>query len=144
MTSTTSTESSAVAHEFEALKPRVSYLCYHVDDIERALSFYVGVLGFKELLRLPLGKGEHEVVLNFPNSKGGGLILMWNTERKKPYEHGDSYSRFVISVSDVDAALVYLAKHDVKVAVPAKTAGALRYAIIKDPDGYLVELLEAK
>jgi predicted enzyme related to lactoylglutathione lyase len=99
----------------------------------------------KEVLRLPLGKGEHEVVLNFPNSKGAaGLILMWDTERKKPYDRGDGYSRFVLSVSDVDAALSYLSKHSVKVAVPATSAGNLRYAIITDPDGYAVELLEAK
>jgi lactoylglutathione lyase len=133
---------TAPIQDFNALSPRVLYVGYHVDDIDRALSFYVGVLGMTEQMRLPLGKGEHEVVLGFPNSKSAGVVLMWNTERKKPYEHGDGYSRFVLSVGDVDAALAHLAAHDITPVVPLTSAGSFRYAIVKDPDGYLVELLQ--
>ena len=76
MTTGTSTERStpATIENFNALKPRVLYIGYHVNDIERALAFYVGVLGMKEQMRLPLGKGEHEVVLVFPENKSAGVI----------------------------------------------------------------------
>jgi lactoylglutathione lyase len=134
---------TAAVKDFNAFSPRVLYVGYHVDDIDRALAFYVGVLGMQEQMRLPLGKGEHEVVLGFPNSKSAGVVLMWNTERKQPYEHGDAYSRFVLSVADIDAALAHLAAHDIKPVVPLTSAGAFRYAIVKDPDGYMVELLQA-
>lgn len=134
----------AAVENFNALKPRILYVGYHVNDIERALAFYVGALGMKEQLRLPLGKGEHEVVLGFPESKSAGLVLMWNTERKTPYVPGDAYSRFVLSVSDIDAALQHLAKHGATPALPVTDAGKFRYAIVKDPDGYLIELLQTK
>jgi catechol 2,3-dioxygenase-like lactoylglutathione lyase family enzyme len=134
----------AVVESFNALKPRLLYVGYHVNDIERALAFYVGVLGMKEQLRLPLGKGEHEVILGFPENKSAGVVLMWNTERKAPYVPGDAYSRFILSVSDVDAALAHLAKHGTPAAVPVSDAGSFRYAMVKDPDGYLIELLQAK
>jgi lactoylglutathione lyase len=133
---------SAPLKDLNALQPRVLYTAYHVDDIDRALAFYVGVLGMQEQLRMPLGKGEHEAILGFPNSKSAGVILMWNTERKKPFEHGDAYSRVVLSVSDIEAALAHLKANGTEPVVPLNTAGTFRYAIVKDPDGYLVELLQ--
>jgi catechol 2,3-dioxygenase-like lactoylglutathione lyase family enzyme len=146
MTTSTSTERAtpAAIENFSALKPRVLYVGYHVNDIERALAFYVGVLGMKEQLRVPLGKGEHEVVLGFPEGKSAGVILMWNTERKTPYVPGDAYSRFILSVSDIDAALAHLAKHGTSASLPVTDAGRFRYAMVKDPDGYLIELLQPK
>jgi lactoylglutathione lyase len=146
MSISTSTEhaTSAAVENFNALKPRVLYVSYHVNDIERALAFYIGVLGMKEQLRLPLGKGEHEVVLGFPESRSAGVVLMWNTERKTPYVPGDAYSRFVLSVSDIDAAVQHLAKNGTKAALPVTDAGNFRYAMVRDPDGYTIELLQTK
>lgn len=141
---------SAAATELPAsegllrFRPRILHVAYHVADIDRALAFYVGVLGMKEQLRMKLGNGEQEVVLAFPESKGSGVILMWNTERATPYQLGDSYSRFVMMVSDLDAALQHVTRHGAPVATPATQAGTMRYAMIKDPDGYVIELLQIK
>jgi catechol 2,3-dioxygenase-like lactoylglutathione lyase family enzyme len=141
---TAQTTASPGAQTLASLNPRVTHVAYHVSDIDRALAFYVGVLGMKEQMRLPLGKGVHEVVLGFPESKAGGLILMWNTERSVSYQLGDGYSRIVLSVSDLDAALSLLAQHATPVAKAATEAGPFRYALVKDPDGYVVELLQLK
>jgi lactoylglutathione lyase len=141
VTTTTATSNST---DLSAFRPRISHVAYHVADIDRALAFYVGVLGLKEQMRFPLGKGEHEVILAFPESKGAGLILMWNTDRKTPYQSGDAYSRLIINVSDVDAVLTQLARHDVRVTRPATDAGTMRFAMLQDPDGYTVELLQLK
>lgn len=136
---TTTTESG-----LNALKPRILHVAYHVADIDRALAFYVGVLGMKEQMRLDLSKTLHEVILNFPEGKGGGVILMWDTARAQPLQIGDGYSRFVLNVADVDAALAQLAKHDTPVVTPPTNAGPMRYAMVKDPDGYVIELLQLK
>ena len=127
-----------------AFKPRITHVAYHVSDIDRALAFYVGVLGLKELMRIPLQGGEHEVVLGFPDGKGGGLILMWNTERKAQYALGDGYSRFILNVSDVDGAVAQLAAQGVRVTTQPTEAGPMRYAMVADPDGYTIELLQLK
>lgn len=127
-----------------AFKPRITHVAYHVNDIERSLAFYVGVLGLKEQMRIPLGKGEHEVVLGFPEGKGGGLILMWNTTRTAPYAVGDGYSRFIVNVSDIDAAVAQLASQNVRIITQPTDAGPMRYAMIGDPDGYVIELLQLK
>jgi lactoylglutathione lyase len=146
--SATSTPSTTTTGEpitgLNALRPRLLHVSYHVADIDRALAFYVGVLGMKEQLRLDLGGGVQEVVLGFPQSKGGGVILMWHIERTKPRELGDGYSRFVLSVSDIEAAMQHLASAHTPVVTPITDAGALKYAMVKDPDGYVIELLEMK
>jgi lactoylglutathione lyase len=139
---TAQTTTAPGAQTLASLNPRFTHVAYHVSDIDRALSFYVGVLGMKEQMRLPLGKGLSEVVLGFPESKGGGLILMWNEDRSRSYQLGDGYSRIVVSVSDLDAALSLVAQHGTPVIKSATVAGPFKYALVQDPDGYVVELLQ--
>jgi lactoylglutathione lyase len=127
-----------------ALKPRLSHVAYHVADLDRAVAFYVGVLGFKEQTRFPIGDGVFEVVLDYPDSKGAGLLLMWSSKRSEPYQLGDGYSRLVINVSDVDAAVELLAQHGAPIVSKPRQAGAFYYALAKDPDGYVIELLQIK
>jgi lactoylglutathione lyase len=145
MTTSSAPESTATpAAGLSAFKPRITHVAYHVSDIDRALAFYVGVIGLKELMRIPLPGGEHEVVLGFPDGKGGGLILMWNTERPTQYKLGDGYSRFILNVSDVDGAVAQLAGQGVRIVSQPTDAGPMRYAMIADPDGYTIELLQLK
>jgi len=148
MTSTNASDSAAasamIAGGLNVFKPRISHVSYHVADIDRALHFYVQVLGMKEQLRVQLGKTLHEVVLGFADPRAGGLILMWDTEQKAPIEQTRGYSRFVLSVADVEGALQHLIKHETKVITQVTDAKTLRYAMVKDPDGYVIELLQLK
>jgi lactoylglutathione lyase len=128
--------------DLTTLKPRVIHVAYHVANIERSLAFYKGVLGLQEQMRIPLGNGLQEVILAFPNAQGAGLILMWNDEQPAQRNHGDGYSRFVLNVSDIDAAMTHLIARDVPVATPISSVGAMKYAMVKDPDGYVIELLQ--
>jgi lactoylglutathione lyase len=127
-----------------ALKPRILHTAYFVNDIERSLKFYRDVLGMNELQRFELGEGVHEVIMGFPESKGAGVILMWNTTRTTPYQRGDSYSRFVMMVSDLDSAIAHLNSNGVKIAKQATDVGTLRYCMVEDPDGYTIEVLQIK
>lgn len=134
----------APATGLSAFRPRITHVAYHVADIDRSLAFYVGVLGLEEQMRIPLPDGEREVVLGFPQGKGGGLILMWNKKRTTPYTRGDGYSRFVLNVSDVDGAVAYLTAQGTTIVSPPADAGPMRYAMVSDPDGYTIELLQLK
>jgi lactoylglutathione lyase len=144
MTTATTSDTPAKVTDLNALKPRILHVAYHVNDIERSLAFYVGVLGMKEQMRVQLGKTEHEVILNFPESKGGGVILMWDTNREKPVAIGNGYSRFVLMVSDLDAAMQLMRDSDTRVLTPPTEAGPMKYAMVKDPDDYVIELLQIK
>ena len=128
----------------DAFRPRIAFVTYNVADVDRALAFYVGLLGMQEQMRFPIGGGVNEVVLGFPDSKGSGLILMFKDAPSPPVVHGDGYSRFVIRVSDIDAAVAALVERGVSLQTPPTDAGSLRFAMIRDPDGYLIELLQVK
>jgi len=127
-----------------ALRPRILHTAYFVADIARSLTFYRDVLGMQELQRFDLGDGVKEVMLRFPESKGAGVILMWNTQRTSPYEYGDSYSRFVLMVSDLDAAMAHLVANGVKITKQATDVDTMRYCLIQDPDAYSIEVLQLK
>jgi catechol 2,3-dioxygenase-like lactoylglutathione lyase family enzyme len=135
---------SELAQDFNAFKPQVLHVAYHVADIERALGFYVGLLGMKETMRIPLGKNKAEVILQFPESKSAGVVLMWSTDREKakPIEQGEGYSRLVLRVSDLDTSLAHLVKHQTPVVTEATSFGNFKYAMVKDPDGYVIELIQ--
>jgi catechol 2,3-dioxygenase-like lactoylglutathione lyase family enzyme len=136
--------STELAQDVSAFKPQVLHVAYHVADIERALGFYVGVLGMKEQMRLPLGKNKSEVILAFPDSKSAGVILMWSTDRAKsePMQLGEGYSRFVLRVSNIEACFAHLVKHEAPVVTPVTTYGNFKFALLNDPDGYVIELIE--
>ncbi|MEY4583397.1 MAG: hypothetical protein RL701_8100 [Pseudomonadota bacterium] len=139
---TTHEAATTTRDDLTAWKPRLLHVAYYVADIERALGFYKGVLGLRELMRIPLGDGMQEVVLAFPDSQGAGVILMWHDQKQAPRTHGNGYSRFVLSVSNLDAALAHVLKHGAPLVTPATIVGPMKYAMVKDPDGYVIELLE--
>lgn len=137
-------DSSHHAPGLKAFRPRIAYVTYNVEDVDRALAFYVGMLGMQEQARFPIGGGVNEVVLTFPESKASSLVLMFRDERAAPVVHGDGYSRFVIRVSDIDGAVATLVERGVRLQTPPTDVGSLRYAMIRDPDGYLIELLQLR
>ena len=67
---------------------------------------------------------------------------MWHAEKKEARQLGDGYSRFVLNVSDVDAACEQLAKHGTPVITKPTQYGSMKFAMVKDPDGYVIELLQ--
>lgn len=126
-----------------ALEPRVGMVSYRVADIQRSLNFYVGVLGMTERARFPgLGPDERELVLGFPTTRGALVMLMWNVSRPRSYLVGEGYSRFTIMVRSADAAIKHLVTHGAPVVVPVSEANNCRYAVVTDPDGYRIELLQ--
>jgi lactoylglutathione lyase len=128
---------------FMRFAPRLGMVSFRVADIERSLAFYAGVLGMREVLRLPgFGPDERELVLEYPGGHGAVLMLMWNVQRKQPYPIGEGYSRISILVDDTREALKYLAEHSIPVLIPPMDVNKVVFAVVTDPDGYMIELLQ--
>ena len=142
MTTATPSENRMPGPGLNPWKPRILHVAYFVKDIDRALAFYVGVLGMKEQMRIDLSATVHEVVLGFPDGKSSGVILMWDTARASAPALGDGYSRIVLHVHDLDAALAHLRANDTQVTKEPTKVGSMRYAMVADPDGYVIELLK--
>jgi lactoylglutathione lyase len=124
---------------------QLAYTSYYVLDQKRALDFYVGLLGMSERQRITPSAGLTEIVLGFDKEpRSPGILLMHRADRTTPYQIGDGFSRTIIHVSDIKAMMQRLAQAGVPIVrQPTEVASLkLSYAMVRDPDGYLIEFIE--
>ena len=115
---------------------------YFVDDLDAAVAFYRGQLGFEEeLVSAPafamLYRGGLRLLLSVPGVPGAGAPLPDGT---LPAAGG--WNRISLQVADIDAAVEGLREAGVRVRAGVTTGVAVRQALIQDPAGNLVELIE--
>jgi lactoylglutathione lyase len=127
--------------------PRIGYVALNVADEKRALDFYVGLMGMQERRRIAPLPTLTEILLGFgTDSHDAGVLLVLHGDRTKAYEVGDGFSRTIINVTNIDAVMKRLIDGGVKVtkAITEMKSLKLKYAMVKDPDGYTVELVQAE
>jgi lactoylglutathione lyase len=112
-------------------------------DIEAGLRFYRDLLGFEETFRTPAeGTPEHvELTLN-------GFALGLGTVEAAKRVHGVDASPgspamvLVVWTDDVDAAFEHLTSAGAPIVQqPHNTGNSNRNALLRDPDGNLVEIV---
>ena len=112
-------------------------------DIERALTFYQGVLGLPESFRTPQeGPPEHVEMT------AGGFVIAVSTAEAAKRVHGLDADvgrpamSLVFWVDDVDATFDAAAAAGASVVTSPHDAGSSnRNAVVQDPDGTLVEFV---
>lgn len=115
----------------------------YTHDIEAGIRFYQGVLGLRETFRTPRhGTPEHVEMA------AGGFTLGLGTVEAAKRVHGvDSAPgapamAVVLWTDDVDATFARLVAAGVPaVKAPHDTGNGNRNALVRDPDGNLVELV---
>ena len=112
-------------------------------DIEKALGFYQGVLGLSESFRTPKeGVPEHVEM-----TAGGFVLAISSTEAAERVhgvrvETGRVAMSLVFWVDDVDATFDAVTAAGVTaLTAPHDTGNGNRNAVVRDPDGTLVELV---
>lgn len=113
-------------------------------DETRSVAFYDTAFGLKIADRLDFDSFTL-IYLSNPES-GFELELTVNKGRTAPYDLGDGYGHFAVSVSDVDAehARMTAAGLSPRKLVDFNNAGTLvaRFFFIADPDGYQIEVVQ--
>lgn len=120
---------------------RAGAIRYQVTDVERAVAFYTGQLGFDVALRggpafASVVNGNLTVFLSGPGSSGA-----------RPLPDGTSqipggFNRIVLEVDDLDAAVTELRGAAVTFRNQVETGPGGRQVQIDDPDGNPIELFE--
>lgn len=122
--------------------PSVS-LRYIVDDVDRAIRFYVDHLGFTEVMHpapafAMLARGDLRLALSQPGGgPGGGAALPDGT---LPTPGG--WNRFAIEVDDVDQVHARLVDAGVHARSAVIDGVGGRQVIVDDPAGNPVELFQ--
>ena len=116
---------------------------YIVDDVDEALTFYCGQLGFHEDLHpaptfAMLSRGDLRLVLSAPGGGPGGGQAMPDGTPPSP----GGWNRFSLEVSDLDALVGKLRKNGAHFRNDIVTGVGGRQILVEDPSGNPVELFE--
>jgi len=116
-----------------------------VADMERTLAFYCGLLGMSVQMNREEPNGYRNVFVGYGPASSTALLEFASLPGTTHYEKGTAYDHIALEVADVNAACSYLSAAGVKIVREVKTAasGAL-IAIIEDPDGFRIELVQPK
>jgi lactoylglutathione lyase len=116
----------------------------NVADVERSVAFYSEVFGLEVHQRIPL-PAMTEVIVGPPDgAAGSSVMLVQHDDRGGPTDPSEVVEKLYFVTSDVhtlyDRAMAAGAE---PVAPPARaTAFPVTIALVRDPDGYKIELVE--
>jgi lactoylglutathione lyase len=133
---------------FTTGQARFLHTMIRVKDLAKSMDFYTRLLGMKELRKKDFPSGEFTLAfVGYGDETSNTVIeLTHNWGQEEPYQLGNGFGHFALAVPDVTAACDILAAEGVEIPRPAgpmKHGGSV-IAFIKDPDGYLIELVERK
>lgn len=110
-------------------------------DVEKTISFYTNVLGFKikERRKVQMPPLEEVIYLTLNDTMIEILSVKGVTPASaKPWQAG--YRMLAIEVEDMDKAVEYLKSKGVEISRPPVNLGKSKRGEIKDPNGLSIEL----
>jgi lactoylglutathione lyase len=125
---------------------RMLHTMYRVTDLDKSLAFYTEVLGMRLLRRKDYPEGKFTLAFVGYGDEAENTVLElthnWDTDE---YDLGTGYGHIAIEVDDVYQACDQIKARGgqvVREAGPMKNSNSgTILAFVKDPDGYLIELL---
>jgi catechol 2,3-dioxygenase-like lactoylglutathione lyase family enzyme len=118
---------------------------YIVNDVNLAIDFYAGLLGFEVVMHpappfAMLKRGDLMLLLSQPSGQGGGGQTLADGSSPEP----GGWNRFQIQVEDVDAEVERLTASGATFRSEVIRGVGGDQALLEDPSGNLVELFQFK
>jgi catechol 2,3-dioxygenase-like lactoylglutathione lyase family enzyme len=118
---------------------------YIVHDVDAAIGFYCGRLGFTEIMHpapafAMLERGDLRLVLSAPGGGPGGGAAMPDGTLPQP----GGWNRFTLQVDDLEASVADLRAAGVRFRNEIVDGIGGRQILVEDPSGNPVELFEPK
>lgn len=126
---------------------RLLHTMLRVTNLQKSISFYTEILGMKMLRRKDFSDGKFTLAFLGYGDEADNTVLElthnWNTDS---YDMGNAYGHIAIEVEDVYAACEQIKAKGGQVVRDAgpMNHGSTILAFVRDPDGYMIELLSAK
>ena len=121
---------------------QISGFGINVADLDRSADFYTRGLGLQEKGKYDLGH-MHEVLVG-TDGDAVSILLIKHTARSEPPDIGTGYEKIVLVCEDVPAAYERAIAEGGTSELEPRTIEAmgLTVAMVRDPDGYLIELVK--
>jgi catechol 2,3-dioxygenase-like lactoylglutathione lyase family enzyme len=116
---------------------------YIVDDVDAAIEFYTGELGFHEDMHpapsfAMLSKGDLRLVLSAPGGGPGGGQAMPDGSLPAP----GGWNRFQLEIDDLESTVARLRERGARFRNEIVTGVGGKQILVEDPAGNPVELFE--
>ena len=116
---------------------------YIVDDVDAAIDFYCGQLGFHEVMHpapafAMLSHGDLRLVLSAPGGGPGGGQAMPDGSLPQP----GGWNRFQLEVDDIDAIVARLRAHRAHFRNDIIAGVGGKQILLEDPAGNPIELFQ--
>jgi catechol 2,3-dioxygenase-like lactoylglutathione lyase family enzyme len=116
---------------------------YIVDDVDAAIAFYCGHLGFEERMHpaptfAMLTRGDLRLVLSAPSGAGGGGQAMPDGTSPAP----GGWNRFMVEVDDLETTVAALRDAGVRFRNDIVIGVGGKQILVDDPSGNPIELFE--
>lgn len=124
---------------------RMLHTMLRVGNLERSLAFYTEVLGMTLLRRHDFEEGRFTLAFVGYGDESDHTVLEltynWDTSS---YDLGNAYGHIALGVDNAYEACEDIQRRGGEVVRPAgpMKGGKTVIAFVKDPDGYLVELIQ--
>lgn len=115
-----------------------------VSDLEKSTGFYTQIVGMKKLMTFNVSYMD-ENVMGY-EGRGASLLLMHYTDGSNP-NCKDNPIKIVIYVADIKSIFENARADNVEITREPEALEAIGGALmgmLKDPDGYLIEMIEKK
>jgi lactoylglutathione lyase len=123
---------------------RISGFGINVVDLDRAVEFYTGALGLEEKTKIDLGE-LHEVLVGGEEDRTA-ILLVKHADRTDVPTPGTGFEKIVLVTHDVESLYERATTwggEPVKEPWELEKLG-IKIALVRDPDGYLLELIEQR
>jgi lactoylglutathione lyase len=121
---------------------QISGFGINVSDLDRSTEFYTRALGLQETGKYDLGH-MHEVLVG-TEGDAVSILLIKHTARSEAPDIGTGYEKIVLACDDVAAVYERAMAEGATSQLEPRTIEAmgLTVAMVRDPDGYLIELVK--
>ncbi|MEX2365845.1 MAG: lactoylglutathione lyase [Pseudohongiellaceae bacterium] len=124
---------------------RILHTMIRVADLEKSLEFYTEILGMKLLRKQDYPGGKFTLAfVGYGDEKDTAVIELTHNWDTGSYELGNAFGHIAIGVEDAYKACEAISAKGgevVRPAGPMKHGGTV-IAFVKDPDGYMIELIQ--
>ncbi|MBY7813053.1 lactoylglutathione lyase [Vibrio fluvialis] len=126
---------------------RILHTMLRVGDLDRSIEFYTQVMGMKLLRKNENAKYKYTLAfLGYGDESEGAVIELTYNWGVESYDMGNAYGHIAIGADDIYAtcdAIKAAGGNVTREPGPVK-GGTTHIAFVKDPDGYMVELIQNK
>jgi len=126
---------------------RILHTMIRVTDLDRSIDFYTRIFGMQLHSRRDYPDGKFTLAfIGYGNMDAHPAIELTHNWDTKSYELGNAFGHIALAVDDAYKAcedIVAKGGNVVRPAGPMKH-GTTVIAFVKDPDGYMIELIQGK